>query len=137
MPAAESLEADVLKHQFQGGSWTKPTSLYVALLTATPDDSGGLVEVSATEYARVVRNPADANWPSGADGSVSNAAAILFSSPVTDWGYVTAVALFDAATAGNLRAYQLLDAAKNVIADGPSLIFQPGALIWKMNDLTA
>ncbi len=137
MPAAESLESDVLMHQFQSGSWTKPTALYVALLTATPEDDGGLAEVAAAEYARVVRGPSDDNWVSNADGSVSNVAAILFSSPTTDWGLVTAVALYDAATDGDLRAYQLLDASKNVIADGPALIFQPGALIWKMNDLTA
>ena len=136
MPAAEALENDVLTMQFRTGSWTKPTAIWLALLTATPEDEGGLVEVSAVEYARLARHPSDANWLQAADGSVNNAAAVLFQEPVTDWGLVTALGIFDAETGGTLRAYQNLVAPKNVVADGPALIFQPGAIIWKMNDLT-
>jgi hypothetical protein len=136
MPAAEAMENDVLTHQFRSGSWTKPTALWVAVLTATPEDTGGMVEVSAAEYARQQRDPSDANWPQAADNSVYNADAISYAEPVTDWGEVIAVALFDAETGGNLRAYQLLDTPKNVTAGGPLLQFQPGALKWRMNDLT-
>ncbi len=137
MPAAESLEFDVLTHQFRSGSWTKPTNLYVALLLATPEDEGGLVEVSVLEYLRQSTPPGDATWLLGADGSVSNAAAIAYAEPSVNWGLVKAVGLFDAPTGGVLRAYQLLDDAKDVVAGGPLLLFQPGSLTWRMNDLAA
>ena len=134
MPASDYMELQVLGHLFGETTWTKPTALYVAALTATPEDTGGMVEVSAAEYARLQYDPSDSNWLSQTDGSRINAAALSFAEPTTDWGTVTAVALFDAETGGNLMAYQLLDSAKTLTAGGPLLMFQPGALSWKMNN---
>lgn len=135
MPTSEALEFDVLSHQFRNTAWTKPAALYVGLLLATPDDEGGLVEVPALEYDRVARHPSDANWLLAQDGRVLNAEAITFAAPTTDWGTVKAVALFDAAQAGILRAWQELDNPKSVVAGGPLLMFQPGGLSWRMTDL--
>ncbi|MCK9172974.1 MAG: hypothetical protein RBR03_09135 [Desulfuromonas thiophila] len=135
MPAAESLETAMLGHLFGSSSWTKPATLYIAALITTPADVEGLVEVSAAEYARIQRDPSDANWLAQADNSRINAAAIEFADPLTDWGTVKAVGLFDSATSGNLLAWQDLDAAKAVTAGGAVLVFQPGALSWKMNDV--
>ncbi len=133
MPASDYLESQVLGHLFGASTWTKPTALWLAALTATPEDTGGLVEVGAAEYARLQSDPSDSNWLLQADGSRINAAALSFAEPTTDWGTVTAIALYDAETGGNLLAYQLLDDAKTLTAGGPLLMFQPGALGWKMN----
>lgn len=137
MPASEFLETQVLGHLFGESTWTKPAALYLAALLATPEDDGGLVEVDAVasvEYVRLQSDPSDSNWLLRADGSRINAAALSFAEPLTDWGTVKAIGLFSAATAGNLLAYQLLDEAKALTAGGPLLMFQPGALSWKMNN---
>lgn len=137
MPASEYLEIKVLGHLFGESTWTKPTALYLAALLATPEDVGGLVEVdavSSVEYIRLQYDPSGSNWLSQPDGSRINAAALSFAEPLTDWGTVKAIGLFDAAIVGNLLAYQLLDEAKTLTAGGPLLMFQPGALSWKMNN---
>lgn len=142
MPASDYLEEQILGHLFRAATWSKPTAIWVGLLLATPEDSGGLVEVSAPEYLRIQRNPSDSNWLVSASGEISNADAIAFAEPDplgSDWSTalnpVKAVGLFDASTVGNLWAYTLLDTPKVVTAGGPLLMFQPGALKWKMNDL--
>ena len=138
MPASEYLEGQILGHLFRAATWSKPTALWVGLLLATPEESGGAVEVSAPEYLRIQRDPSDSNWLVSASGEISNADAIAFAEPDAegdDWGPVKAVALFDADSGGNMLPYTLLDAPKLVTAGGPLLMFQPGALKWKMNDL--
>lgn len=134
MPASDYLENLVLNHLFRETAWTKPAALYVALLLELPVPEGtGLVEVSAAEYARIVRNPSDVEWTQLANKSVYNTTIIQFAAPQTNWGMVKGVALYDALTVGNMLAYQALDANKDVTAGGPTLVFQPGDLIWKMN----
>jgi hypothetical protein len=135
MPASEYLEQKILGHIFGDTAYTRPTALHVGLLTATPADEGGMVEVAAAEYARIQRDPGDVNWIQQADGRRINATAIEFPDPLTDWGTVTAVGIFDAATDGNLICYTLLDAPKTVLGGGATFIFQPGANSWRMNDL--
>jgi hypothetical protein len=135
MPASEYLEQKILSHIFGDTAYTRPTVLHVGLLTATPADEGGMVEVAAAEYVRIQRDPGDVNWISQADGRRINATAIEFADPLTNWGTVVAVGIFDAPTGGNLICYTLLDAPKTVQAGGAMLIFQPGANSWRMNDL--
>ena len=134
MPASDYLESQILGHLFGAASWTKPGTLWIAALLATPEDDGGLVEVSAAEYARLRFDPSDENWLPQADGSRINAATLAFAEPANDWGLVKAVGLFDAENGGNLLPYQDLDEAKEVVAGGALLMFQPGALTWRMNN---
>ena len=49
---SDFLETKVLDHVFGGTAYTAPTTLYVALYTAAPTDSGGGTEVSGGAYAR-------------------------------------------------------------------------------------
>lgn len=101
---SDYLEVEIRKHIFRTGSFTKPTVLAIALFTAAPSDSGGGTEVSGGSYARVARNPLDANWAgaSSTNGETSNVAAVVFPAPTANWGTVTHFAIFDATTAGNL-----------------------------------
>ena len=52
MSFSDYLETKVLDHVFAGTAYTAPSTLYVALFTAAPSDSGGGTEVSGGGYAR-------------------------------------------------------------------------------------
>lgn len=87
-----------------------PTA-YLALLTTAPtaDNGTGAVEVSGAGYARLATAAADWNAASGsAPSSISNSATKSFAAATADWGTVVAVALYDAASAGNLLTWDYL-----------------------------
>lgn len=113
---SDYLEVELRKHLFRTGSFTKPAALWIALFTAAPSDAGGGTEVSGGSYARVQRNPLDANWtaPDGTGGVTRNAAAITFPSPTANWGTVTHFGIFDASTGGNLLVWGALSASRTI-----------------------
>lgn len=126
---SDYLEAQLLSHVFRTGTYTKPATVYVALFTGAPSDSGGGTEVSGNAYARQPIVSADAQWTApGAAGLIDNVAAITF--PVATpagWGTITHIGLFDAATAGNLLFHGALTASK-AIGAGDQLIIPAGNL---------
>lgn len=112
------------------------TNWHVALFTAAPSDAGGGTEVSGGSYARVAVPRTLAAWSgtqgagtttasTGSGGRSSNNNPIVFPAATANWGTVTHVALFDAATGGNmcfqgpLAAPQLVDAGNvfEILAD--------------------
>jgi hypothetical protein len=127
---SDYLEVEIRKHVFRTGTFTKPSALYVALYTAAPSDSGGGTEVTGGSYARVQRDPLDANWTaaSATDGKTDNAAAITFPAPTGNWGQVTHFGIFDASTSGNLLFHGALQTPKTVNASDPAPEFAIGAL---------
>ena len=46
MSFSNYLETEILDHVFGGAAYTAPSTLYVALYTATPNDAGGGTELS-------------------------------------------------------------------------------------------
>lgn len=91
-----------------------PTA-YVALFTAVGSDAGtGFTEVTGGSYARVATSGATWNAASGsAPSSITNASAITFPTATADWtgagaSPVIAFGLYDAATLGNLLAWDYL-----------------------------
>jgi hypothetical protein len=127
---SDYLEVEIRKHVFRTGTFTKPSALYVALYTAAPSDSGGGTEVTGGSYARVQRDPLDANWTaaSATDGKTDNAAAITFPAPTANWGQVTHFGIFDASTSGNLLFWGALTQSKTVNSGDPAPEFQAAAL---------
>lgn len=123
------LEGQIRAHIFRTATFAKPTVLAIGLFTAAPSDAGGGTEVTGGAYARVTRNPLDANWTaaSATDGLTDNAAAITFPTATAAWGTVTHVGIFDAATAGNLLFWGALTASK-VVASGDTFEFAIGSL---------
>lgn len=127
---SDYLEVELRKHIFRTGSFTKPSALYVALFTVTPSDSGGGTEVTGGSYARVQRDPLDANWTaaSSTDGLTDNAAAITFPTPTANWGTVVAFGIFDASTSGNLLVWGPITPNKTINNGDPAPAFATGAL---------
>lgn len=102
------LETKVLDHVFGGVNYTAPSTLYLALYTVAPDDTGGGTEVSGGSYARQTV----AFTVSG--DTASNNAAVEFPTATGSWGTIVAVGVFDALTTGNLLAYGNLTASKTI-----------------------
>jgi hypothetical protein len=135
--ASDYLEGELLNHIFRTSSFTKPTTLAIALCTAATsdsDDGSTITEVSnANGYARQTLNPLDANWTdaSGGDGQTDNASAITFG-PASggNWGTITHVAIIDNSTygSGNLLIHGALDSSVT-INDGDSFSFAIGNLV--------
>lgn len=110
------LEGQLLNLIFRTQTAWKPTSVYVALLTAAPTDAGGGTEVTGGNYARVQVTQADANWtaPAGTPRSINNVNAITFPAPNANWGVVTHFAIYDASTSGNLLYWAPLTTQKTI-----------------------
>lgn len=102
------LETAILDHVFGGVPYSAPATLYLALYTVAPDDTGGGTEVSGGSYARQTV----AFTVSG--DTASNNAAVEFPTATGTWGTVVAVGVFDALTSGNLLAYGNLTASKTI-----------------------
>lgn len=127
---SDYLEVELRKHIFRTGSFTKPTVLAVALYTVTPSDAGGGTEVTGGSYARVQRDPLDANWTgaSSTDGLTDNAAALTFPTPTANWGTIVAFGIFDATSGGNLLIWGPITPNKTVNNGDPAPSFAIGAL---------
>lgn len=109
-------EKMVLDHLFGGQTFTAPSNYYLALFTATPNDSGGGTEVSGGSYARATVDN-DTSMFAGATsgtGKTTNNEEITFPEATGSWGTVTHWALFDAVSGGNMILYGALDNSKTI-----------------------
>lgn len=102
------LETKVLEHVFGGVSYTAPATMYLALYTVAPTDTGGGTEVSGGSYARQTV----AFTVSG--DTASNTSAVEFPTATGNWGSIVAVGVFDSLTTGNLMAYGNLSTSKTI-----------------------
>ena len=105
------LEGKILDHALKTASYSPPSTLYLALFSATPGPTGGGTECVYTNYARqaitfgtissgrVISQNAQVNFPQC--GTTGDTAAY--------WG------IFDAATSGNLLCYGALAASKSIV----------------------
>ena len=114
---AEDLLLDFL---MTSGTATRPTAWYLALFTAAPSDSGGGTEVSTGGYARQT-----IAFSAASGGATSNSADVSFTASGANYGTVTHVGIFDAASAGNLLWHGAMTASKTV-EDGDTITFAAG-----------
>lgn len=111
---SDYLEDKLLRHTFVNTAFTSPTTIYIALYTAAPSDTGGGTEVSGSAYART----SAAFTVSGTATLCTNSANIEFpTASGGSWGTLVAVACFDAASGGNFLAWADL-ASSRTINDG-------------------
>jgi len=108
MSFSNFLETEILDHVFGGAAYTAPATHYLALFTATPGETGGGTEVTGGAYVR----KAVAFTTTG--NTTSNTAAVEYPTASANYGTVTSVGVFDAATSGNLMAYATLSSSKTI-----------------------
>jgi hypothetical protein len=118
---SDYLENKVVGHVFGGSAYTAPSTLYVALYTSAPSDTGGGTEVSGGAYARQTAAFTVTN------DTASNTSAIEYPTATADYGTVVAVGVFDASSSGNLLAYGNLTTSKTV-STGDVFRFNAGAI---------
>ena len=128
MSFSNYLEDAVLNHVFGSGSgtYTPASTLYVALFTSAPSDTGGGTEVSGGGYAR------QTGTFTTSSGTASNDSAIEYPTATADYGTVVAMGIFDASTSGILLAYGTLTTSKNV-SSGDVLRFNASAINISLN----
>ena len=128
-------ENNIINHIFRTGSFTKPSYLYVGLITAVPNaEAGSVTEISGGSYARVMRNPSDSNWDaSTTTGTTANTATLQFPAATADWGSCTHFGIWDSATTGNLLIYAPLTVA-TTITNGTTPSFGAGALTFQIDN---
>jgi hypothetical protein len=117
-------ENKVLDHVVGKTSFTMP-SVWIALFTAAPSDTGGGTEATGGSYAR--KSTAGADWAAASGGATSNANAITFVTPTGSWGTITHFALMDAATTGNMLAWGPLTTPQ-AVGTGNTVSFAVGEL---------
>jgi predicted enzyme related to lactoylglutathione lyase len=108
---------------------TVPATLYVALSTTTPTNTGANVtEPVGNSYARVSVTNNATNFPAAAARAKSNGTDIVFPMATGSWGTITHFAIYDASTAGNFIAWGALTVPVSVI-NGATVTFVTGSLI--------
>ena len=102
----------LLDHVFRNTQYTFISSFAIALCTGDiPDsDTGSTIsEPSGNNYSRasIYKNGGTAPaWDLASAGSLDNGATITFATPSGSWGTITALAIVDAASAGNVLFYE-------------------------------
>tara|TARA_Y100000034_G_scaffold64195_1_gene77635 strand:- start:544 stop:972 length:429 start_codon:yes stop_codon:yes gene_type:complete len=122
------LENALIDHLFRATAYShsSPASWYIGLHTAAfgEDGSGGTeVSTSGTNYARVGVVRGTGTWRNDTAGDVkstSNTSAITFAIPSANWGQITHVGIWDAASSGNLIIEAQLQFAKNINNGDPA-----------------
>lgn len=99
-------------------------SVYVALHTEDPTESGDVGEVSASDYGRV-ETVAGSDWTTSG-GQAENANEVLFTAG-SDWGTITHFSLWDAASGGNPLWHSAVEPEKPLGTDD-ELSFSAGSL---------
>ncbi len=116
------LESMILESLFRNGTFTKPTTIYVALYSTDPTDADTGTELTGGGYARVAVTNAATEWEALTDDAgyqrTSNVNPIVFTESTAAQGNATHFGLRTAATAGNLLYGDVLSPARNVDSAG-------------------
>jgi hypothetical protein len=100
-------------------SYTSPGNVYTALYSTAPTVSTSGTEITGNGYARVLTT-----FGTPVDGAISSTGNVSFSCTGNNWPLVTAVAITDAETSGNIMYFQTI-AGRNVQV-GDTLTFESG-----------
>jgi hypothetical protein len=126
--ASNYLEGKILDQMLRGTAYTWPTTLYFALLTdsntASQRRAATVTEVSTGTWTNYARTAVTANTSTFAAAagdprtSTNSAAAVAFGTAATSGNVtVTALAIYDASTAGNLLYWCDLTSSQ-IVANG-------------------
>lgn len=107
--ASNYLELKLLDHALGTAAFTAPTDVYVGLFTDDPTDAGTGTEISGNGYSRKV-----ATFAAASGGSASTNATITFDAATGNWGTITHIGIYDAATTGNLLFHGAVTTSKTI-----------------------
>lgn len=157
---SDYLESGLLHHIFRNQSFPKPTNIAIALCSGVPIDSdtgrsqyvnnGTLPELpsgtstgASTGYTRYnLGDPAtlgNSAWTysindhNAGSGLIKNSSTILFPTALTDWGWVSGIAIVDSGEygVGNMLMYAQLNNPR-IIYQGDSVKFDLATLQIKL-----
>lgn len=117
------LETALLNHVLRNTAFTSPTTIYVALFTVAPDETGGGTEVSGGSYARQT-----VTFTAPSPDSISNVSDVTFPVATANWGTIVAFALMDAASGGNMLYFENLTTSRDIFTSD-QLRFPSGQII--------
>lgn len=117
---SDYLENKILNYIFNGGTFAAPGTVYIALFTSAPSDTGGGTEVSGGSYARKAITCNTTNFPTTTTGLIENDVVQNFAQASAGWGTITHFGIFDALSAGNLLYWGAISPSKTV-ASGDTL----------------
>lgn len=103
----------LLDHLFYNTPFGQPTSIYIALCTATiaDSDTGTTISEPGENYARVNHD----DWKIAAAGASSNSGAIIFAAATGGtWGTITDFALCNTLVTGNVLCHAECTVAKQI-----------------------
>lgn len=122
---SDYLENKVLDHILGTTTYTKPSTVYLALYTTTPTDGTSGTEVAGGSYARKV-----ITFGASSSGAATNNTNVDFTLMPTCT--VTGIAVLDALTSGNILVYGALGSSKSV-SSGDTLRIASGDLSISIN----
>jgi hypothetical protein len=126
--ASNYLEVKLLDHALGTTTYTKPTTVYVALFTADPGEAGAYTnEVATAGTTGYLRR--SVTFAGAASGSAASNATITFPTATANWGTITHLAITDDPTraTGNILFYGPVTTSK-VIETGDTFQITSGNL---------
>lgn len=132
---SDYLENAFLDHLFNATPHSAPSSVHISLHDAAGADettaAWAVTEISqaATPPTNYVRcEAAPSVWDAASSGQVTNGSDIQFATAGSDWGDVTHIGIWDAATDGNLLFYAALSATRTIV-NGDAARFAAGNFV--------
>ncbi len=119
---SDYLEAALLNHIFRSNTFSKPTTLYVALLKnpAVDADTGTTIltkEPTAGGYVRKPISVTDNQWSvPGVAGLIASTSGIVWTATGGDFGMISGIAYCDASGAGNMLLHGSLTTPRDVLS---------------------
>ena len=145
MPSiTDYLENKIIDWLFRGESYSPPSTLYCALFSSATTETGGGAEFAGNGYARVGVVASLANFAgtqaagsvdisTGDTGKTSNNIEVEFPGPTGAWGTATHMAIFDAATDGNMLLYGALKKSKIIGSGAAAPKFKAGSVTFMLD----
>jgi len=121
--ASNYLENKVLDHTLRNAAFTQPAGLFIGLYTGnalTNLEAGTLTDEVSTSGTQYVRKPV--TFGNAASGTATNNTTITFDAALVNWGNITAIAILDTVSSGNVLFYGNLTTAK-LIETGDTMQF--------------
>lgn len=122
------LEAAMVDEAFRNVAFAPVITVYAALYTAAPGETGGGTEIGASVgYARQAAAFGAGSQVAGAYKATNSSDITFGPDTTTNWGTITHTAILDASTAGNMYGFTPLDTSRAVVV-GDSAKFLAGNL---------